>query len=80
MTPEQIKTALQANIEDCQVEVNVDGSHVHLEVVSAAFEGLNAVKKQQLVYSALNEAIASGAIHAVHMKTYTPQQWSAKNA
>lgn len=80
MTPEQIKTALEANIEGCQVDVNVDGSHVHLVVVSAVFEGLNAVKKQQLVYSALNEAIASGVIHAVHMKTYTPQEWSAQNA
>lgn len=80
MTPEEIKTALQNKITDSQIEVSSDGSHVHLVVVSPAFEGLNAVKKQQLVYAALQEAIASGAIHAVHMKTYTPEEWAAQSA
>jgi len=78
MTPEEIKTALTEAIVDCQVEVSSDGSHVHLSVVSPAFEGLNAVKKQQLVYGALQDAIASGAIHAVHMKTFTPDEWAQK--
>ncbi len=80
MTPEQIKSALETKIDDSRVEVESDGSHVHVVVVSAVFEGLNAVKKQQLVYSALNDAIASGAIHAVHMKTYTPQEWAEQSA
>ncbi len=80
MTPEQIKSALEASIEDSQVQVSSDGSHVHVVVVSPAFEGLNAVKKQQLVYGALNDAIASGVIHAVHMKTFTPAEWAAQNA
>jgi acid stress-induced BolA-like protein IbaG/YrbA len=43
-------------------------------VVTSEFEGLSTVKRQQLVYSHLQEAIASGAIHAVTMKTYTPEQ------
>jgi acid stress-induced BolA-like protein IbaG/YrbA len=45
-------------------------------VVSPVFEALNTVKRQQLVYSHLQEAIASGAIHAVTMKTYTPDQFA----
>lgn len=80
MSPEEIKTALEAKIEATHLDVESDGSHVHVVVVSPVFEGLNAVKKQQLVYSALQEAISSGAIHAVHMKTFTPQEWSEKNA
>ena len=35
---------------------------------------LIAVKRQQLVFGALNDVIASGEIHAVHMKTYTPAE------
>ncbi|MFL0810195.1 MAG: BolA/IbaG family iron-sulfur metabolism protein [Agarilytica sp.] len=80
MTPEEIKTALETNITEAQIEVSSDGSHVHLVVISPAFEGLNAVKKQQLVYGALQDAIANGAIHAVHMKTYTPAEWAAQSA
>lgn len=78
MQPEEIKALLEQQIANSQVEVSVDGSHVNLIVVSPAFEGLNPVKKQQLVYGALSDSIASGLIHAVNMKTYTPEQWAAQ--
>ncbi len=77
MDPQEIQALLQNAIENCEVQVQVEGSHVHLNVVSSAFEGLNSVKKQQLVYGALNAPIADGRIHAVHMKTYTPAEWQA---
>ena len=78
MEVEEIQTLLQEQIPGCQAEVDVDGSHVNLAVVSEKFEGLNTLKQQQLVYGALNHAIADGRIHAVHMKTYTPSEWSAE--
>jgi acid stress-induced BolA-like protein IbaG/YrbA len=74
MQAEEIKALLESHIADSEVEVNIEGSHVNLVVVSPAFEGLNAVKKQQLVYAALNEQIASGVIHAVNMQTLTPAE------
>lgn len=80
MQADQIKALLQAELKDSDVQVAVDGSHVNLVVVSPAFEGLSPVKKQQLVYAPLQEALASGAIHAVHMKTYTPDQWASQQA
>ncbi len=76
MQPDQIKALLESQIPDSEVQVNVEGSHINLIVVSPAFEGLNPVKKQQLVYGALSDEIASGVIHAVNMKTYTPEQWA----
>ncbi len=76
MQADEIKALLEAQVADSQVEVSIDGSHVNLIVISPVFEGLNPVKKQQLVYAALNEQIASGVIHAVNMKTYTPEQWA----
>lgn len=78
MQADQIKAAIEAAVENSEVEVTVDGSHINLVVVSPAFEGLTPVKKQQLVYASLQDAISSGAIHAVHMKTYTPTQWAAQ--
>ncbi|HEY7774810.1 MAG TPA: BolA/IbaG family iron-sulfur metabolism protein [Marinagarivorans sp.] len=74
MQAENVKALISQAITDSDVEVTVDGSHVHLVVVSEVFAGLNAVKRQQLVYGALQEVIASGEIHAVHMKTYTPAE------
>ncbi len=78
MSPEDIKTALETALSPTHIEVEVEGSHVHLVVVSSAFDGLNAVKKQQAVYAAFGDAISSGAVHAVHMKTFTPEEWAAK--
>ncbi len=69
-----LKDALSAE----QVLVGGDGRHFEIAVVSAQFEGLRPVKKQQMVYAALNEKIADGTIHAVMMQTLTPAEWQAR--
>ncbi len=40
------------------------------------FADLNKVKSQQLIYAALSDEIASGALHAITIKTFTPAQWA----
>ncbi|MBQ62203.1 MAG: hypothetical protein CMQ19_09015 [Gammaproteobacteria bacterium] len=45
-----------------------------LALVSDKFEGLNRVKRQQLVYSLLKDMISSGVVHAITMRTITPQE------
>lgn len=57
------------------IQVGSEGSHLNVLIVSELFEGLTPIKKQQKVYAALNDRIASGEIHAVNMKTLTPAQW-----
>ena len=54
--------------------MDVDGV-INIIVVGDIFEGKRAVKRQRLVYAALQEHIASGVIHAVNMKTYSPEEW-----
>lgn len=76
MQPEDITSAVSQAIEGAEVTAHLEGNHAHLTVISDKFEGLMPVKRQQLVYAALQSAIASGAIHAVHMKTFTPAQWA----
>lgn len=75
-----IKTLLENHIEGCEAQVKLEGNHVHVVAVSDQFAGLNAVKKQQLVYGALNHLIADGSVHAVHMQTYTPAEWQAQHS
>ena len=71
---QELKEALSAE----QVLVGGDGRHYEITVVSAQFEGQRPVKKQQMVYAALNEKIADGTIHAVMMQTLTPAEWQAR--
>jgi acid stress-induced BolA-like protein IbaG/YrbA len=75
---EQVKTMIKAKLPDAEVVVrDLTGGGDHLEaiVVSSQFEGKTKVKQHQLVYGSLNEALASEAIHALALKTYTPQAW-----
>ena len=68
----EIETALQAQFPDAVIELAAEGNHLHVSIVSEQFDGLSTVKRQQVVYGALNDFIASGEVHAVHMKTFTP--------
>ncbi|HEY8385577.1 MAG TPA: BolA/IbaG family iron-sulfur metabolism protein [Porticoccaceae bacterium] len=74
MNPEDIKTLLAAAFPDAQIQVQGDGRHFDLVVVSNRFDGLRTIKRQQLVYAALQAEIASGALHAVNMRTLTPAE------
>lgn len=80
MQADEVKQLLQSQLPDCQIEVSGDGNHFDITVIGEVFEGLNAVKKQQLVYAGLNQQIADGSVHAVNMKTYTVAEWQQLNS
>jgi len=74
-----VQSLLEAHLNNCQITVEGEGSHYDILVIGELFEGLRPVAKQQLVYAALNEKIADGSIHAVNIRTYTPQEWRVKS-
>jgi BolA protein len=51
------------------------GGHYQVLVVSEIFEGLSRIAAQRAVYQALGDLMAS-EIHALSMRTLTPQQWA----
>jgi acid stress-induced BolA-like protein IbaG/YrbA len=71
MQPDEVKQLLESTIEGCDVDVDINGSHFNLVIVSGVFEDLRPLKRQQMVYAALSSKIADGTIHAVNMKTFT---------
>lgn len=74
-----VKVLLQDHLSECEFHVQGEGNHYDIVAIGAVFEGLRPVKKQQLIYAALNEQIADGTIHAVNIRTYTPAQWQASS-
>ena len=74
MDLQSIETDLRVALGDCTIEMDSEGNKLAVEIVSDVFEGLSRVKRQQLVYKALNERIESGEIHAVSMRTYSPEE------
>lgn len=76
----QVEAMIKAKLPEAKVivkDLTGGGDHLEAIVVSSEFEGKTRVKQHQLVYSALSEAMASEAIHALALKTYTPDAWSA---
>jgi acid stress-induced BolA-like protein IbaG/YrbA len=53
------------------------GDHYQVIVVSSQFTGKGLVQQHQLIYGALQQAMSSEAIHALALKTYTPETWQA---
>ena len=70
----EIKELLTAELPGCDIHVEGGGGKFQLVAVGPVFNGLGAVKRQQLIYQYLNGHIASGAIHAVSMKLQTPEE------
>ena len=73
-TNSKVKSLITEKLPDSQVIVeNLKGNdHLQVTVISSRFNGLSLVKQHQLVYSALKEELASEAIHALALRTETP--------
>ena len=74
VTPESVKTGIESGLACEHIEVEGDGQHFQALVVSAAFAGKSRVQRHQLVYAALGERMR-GEIHALSMRTLTPEEW-----
>ncbi len=74
ITKTEVINLINKKLQNAQVFVeNIKGNdHLQVTVISTEFNGLSLVKQHQLVYSALKEELASEAIHALALKTETP--------
>jgi acid stress-induced BolA-like protein IbaG/YrbA len=76
MNPQQITELIQRGLPGSTAAV-VSEDNVHFEavVVAAAFAGMRAVKRHQLVYATLGAAMGS-EIHALALQVYTPEEYA----
>ncbi len=76
ISPQQVEEMIKTSLPDAQVQVQDlkgSGDHYQVTVVSSQFVGKGLVQQHQLIYQALNQAMSSEAIHALAIKTSTPQ-------
>ena len=78
MLEQTVSGLLAARFPQAEIDVILDGNHCQVRVVSDEFDGKRAVKRQQQVYAVLNDKIASGEIHAVHLQLLTPAEAAAR--
>ena len=81
ISADEIQSRIVTALPDAQVHVRDytgGGDHYEAVVVSAAFDGKNAVARHRLVYGALQDAMEE-RIHALALKTLTPQEFQAES-
>lgn len=76
VTPESIQIDIAQNMATEYLTVTGDGQHFEAVVVSGEFAGKSRIQRQQLVYQTLGSRM-TGEIHALSMKTFTPEEWAS---
>ena len=78
MRMDHFSDLVERQIADSRADVTGDGSKFEARVISPSFEGLSTIRRHKLVYAVLDEHIRSGAIHALSIRAYTPEEWDAQ--
>lgn len=77
MEPSEIESLIERGLEGARATVATDGQgHYEAVVVCSAFAGKRSLPRHQMVYSTLGDRVG-GEIHALVVKTYTPDEWQA---
>ncbi len=77
MTADELETIISSNLKCEHIELEGDGQHWYATIVAPEFEGKRLIQRHKLVYATLGEKIQTNEVHALSMKTYTPQEWHA---
>ncbi|WP_286233566.1 BolA family protein [Thalassotalea sediminis] len=75
MEVSEIEKLISDAVELDELHVKFDGSQCTVIAVADFIGDLSRVKRQQLIFAPLSQAIKEGAIHAVTVKTFTTTDW-----
>lgn len=76
----EVEALILQKYPDATIEIEGQGCDLNIRVVSDQFSGQSMIVQHQGVMATLNQAIASGQLHAVSLKTQTPEQKQAQPA
>ncbi|MEO0326631.1 MAG: BolA family transcriptional regulator [Myxococcota bacterium] len=76
---ERIRAGIEGVAHVAVVDLTGTKDHYEATVVAEAFASMSRVEQHQAVYRALGELMA-GPVHALALKTYTPERWAAQES
>ena len=77
MDPKEIESLIEQGLEGANARVVTDGQgHYEAVVVCDAFAGKRSLPRHQMVYQTLGDRVGR-EIHALAVKTFTPEEWQA---
>lgn len=79
ISPDAIKQRILSALPGAEVEVrDTTGTNDHFEakVVAPQFSGKSMIQQHQLVYAPLQDWLKTGELHALSLKTFSPDKQS----
>lgn len=79
MSPDQLQKKIETLAPGTQVQVmDLTGTQDHYQVVvvSEAFAGKRLIEQQRMVMAIVKPEVDSGEVHALTMRTFTPEQYA----
>jgi acid stress-induced BolA-like protein IbaG/YrbA len=76
LSPATIEGYIREKLDCTYLAVQGDGTHFDAVIVSPSFSGKSRVQRHQIVYAALGERMRE-EIHALSMRTLSPDEWAA---
>lgn len=72
----EIARLIESGLPGAKADVTGGDGKYTAVVVSEAFAGKSMVEEHRMVYATVKPHIESGALHALTIKAFTPEEWA----
>ena len=79
MTADELKAIIATQLNCEHIELEGDGRHWYATIVSSEFVGKRLIQRHQRVYATLGAKMHTDEVHALSMKTFTPDEWQVQS-
>ncbi len=81
MNDQQLEKILKDRLPIKYLEIQGDGHHFFIRIVSSAFTGKTRLARHRLVKDSLKKELASNEVHALSiLSAVTPEEWQDSHA
>lgn len=75
MQQQEVIDLIKVDFPNAEVLVEGEDCSFKVVVIDPCFVGMSILKKQKSVLATVKQQITSGALHAMSVKAYTPEEW-----
>lgn len=77
MEIDEVKNLIWQELPDAELHVQGEGCNFSVDVISESFSGVGKLNRQKKVLGSIKEQLATGEIHAMSVKAFTPEEFAA---
>ncbi len=78
MKTDEVVALIKCGFPDAELLIEGEDCSFAVVVITPAFAGQSLLKKQQSVLATVSGPLATGELHAMTVKCYTPEEWQAQ--